>query len=322
MLELKDHTKLNILLATIRKEFTGKIGQETDGVLSKYEALFHPTFITNEEEREAVESLFWNQGSTDFSEDGFQGFIETVQAQPESVISDETKQKIREKFIRQDHSPKDGKALLEAIHEKDGNGSLVHHSLETAIVLDSGVSTYTDEAGRTVMSYPSFGDTPAHTEFVSADKASSGEHLTQKVNTSIVRRLVYNQFHGMIGLFGGAVSDGVTQGHYEEGTMRNVDRFVSCLLGKRNKSHIITTSEIHTLVDSLKALTHPLNGNEAEDLRDMKSLGIINEDDINWSQMEKAGTILRANNAFKLHAMQNASAPHRLLKDALTQPET
>lgn len=319
MLELKDQMNLQSLVAQIRLEFGEQIDPETNGVIENYEALFDPQFITDEGERKVVESLFWRQGKMDFSEEQFSGFIETIQKQPDTLISEATKEKIRERFSRKG-KPQNGSLLIKAIAQKDRTGKPVHNSLETAVKLDSGIMAYTNEQGETMFVYPDSGDA-THYSTHPAPALKSGENYSDHINTNIVRTLIAEEYNNLQGLLGGTTKEGVLQNHYEADTLNNTRRFITCLLGSHGSDDILNRNQKSTISTYLKAFSNPLNGNKGEDLQDMTELGIYQNGKINWKQMNLAGMILRENKGFKLQGMQDAVAPYRLLKQELQQRE-
>ena len=320
ILELKGTVDLQSAFQTLRLEFGDQIDEGTNAVFEKYEALFDPQFIEDEGERKVVESLFWKQNQT-FTEESFYSFIDTIEEQPNEVISEESKQKIRERFPRKTASPKTGAELIKVIQKTGKDGSFLHHSPDTAVMLDSGVSAYTREDGKFVLrySYHRSGRETTYTEINSFNRTP--QEYTQEINTNTVRDLIAHEFNNLQGLFGGGVSDNAYQSHFDQQTTRNANRFLSCILGKRPKENLLTHNEIQTLKDNLKAFANPLNSHKTEDLHDMTELGIFREGEINWRAMEQAGQILRKNKGFKAQAMQDPSAPYQLLKQQLQSPK-
>jgi hypothetical protein len=320
MLELKDQTDLQSLLTQIREEFGEQVDEETSAVLANYEALFDPQFITDEGERQAVETLFWQQANVEFSQTQFSSFIDTIEKQPDTVISQATKQKIRERFTPKKSTPKTGAQIIKAMKQKDEEGNPVYHSPETAVKQDSGVMAYTNENGKTVFIYPDLDDNLSYSAH-EAPATQSGELYGQHINTNIVRNLIAEEFNSLQGLLGGETTMGVLQDHYDGDTLKNTQRFITCLIGSQESGAILVTNQISTISTYLKAFSNPLNSNKSEDLQDMTELGIYQDGTINWKRMAQAGTILREHKGFKLQGMQDETAPYRLLKQELKRKE-
>lgn len=314
----KEGISLQQTLAALRLEFKGKIDEETDTVLAQFEALFSPELIPDEKERAAVETLFINQGFTEFTPVAFSGFLNTIYEQPDDVISAKTKARIKEQFKPKQKITTGGQ-LRRVTFSKNEDGEYEHGSPENALLLENGMRAYAQPNGQMAVSF----DTPDWSDMSNWIEINiydwTGERMAKRSNYWLLHTLVHKRFDGMNGLFGGKMNgDGWPEETRDE-AVENSARFLRCLVGRREPNHIIQSEDLTMLWSSMDAIVNPKNLSRTENLNDLRDLGILNGNRFNWERLKQAGQILRQNRWFRAQKMKDPVAPFLLLKKELAK---
>ncbi len=315
-----ERVSLKDSLAALRIEFKDNIDKETDAVLAQYEALFSPDLIPDVKERKAVESLFHAEGVSSFTPAVFSGFLDTIYEQSDEVISEETKERIRERFKKPKQRIETADELRREAFRKNDNGAFEYDSPENALALENGMSAYAHSNGQMAVTFESPGQSEVEWIYVKIHKTWVSERIARILNYTAVHREIYKSFDGLTGLFGGKKVGPAWPRERREEAMDKTERFVRCFIGPAMEPHqMLQVEHMHVLRSSLKTLVNPLNASASENLNDLRELGVLNGNHFNWSRLGIVGDILRENRYFRAQAIKNPTLPHQLLKEELAK---
>ena len=188
ILELKETEQpLHSTLSTLFQEFHGQLDEETLTVIRQFQELASPALIPDDTERQAVESLFYSNVGSDFSQNSFTSFVQVIYTQPDEVISKATKQAIEEKFQVPRNPIETGADLAKAIGETTPDGKPVYSSPETALEFRQGLKTY-QEKGKPVLAIE--GQSKAIPITLEPRVMENETLLTETANYALVRKLI------------------------------------------------------------------------------------------------------------------------------------
>lgn len=307
----KTKLPLRDVLNTLKQEFGESMDEETRVVIDNFQSLVSPSVIPDEQEREAVEILFATQSIKAFTPQSFTGFVETIYEV--DAISEETKQRIEEKFGIPRTPIKTGAELAEWTLKKDENGEYLHSSPETALEFRKGVKTHVDKQGNTLLTIA--GNARTEPMSISPERLKNGESLASLANYSLIRGVVFDEFSQMTNLFGGGAEDEL--GTPSESTMDDANTFARMLIGNRSPDSILSKSDLVTLRQALKALHDPNQSGETAVGSQLHDLGILNRGNLQWLKIEEIGKILRSNQNFRTFELAHSGNAHRLLTKEL-----
>ena len=303
-------------LKALRTEFKGQLDEETEAVLGRFESLFSEEVLPDKEERKAVETLFLSQGVTTFTAASFSGFVTTLYEQPNDVISEETKIRIEEKFNIPRQRIITGGQFAKAAFAKDEEGNYQHNSPENALRLENGMSSYVQPNGEAVVSFQS-----PHSEpkiiYVRSLETWFSEDAAKNINYGIIRDAVFDNLDQMTGLFGGSQEEHEWMKPERQESVEKANRFTRLLIGNREPNYILQYEDMPNIKSVLSTIADPRNQSEEENYADLRELGILNGEQLNWSRIKTIGLILRKNRYFRTQAIKNPVAPYILLKQEL-----
>lgn len=301
-------------LATLRTEFGEQMDEKASAVLANFEALVSPVTIPDKQEREAVELLVTSKFDGNLTTESFTGVVLSIYEQPDTVISQDTKDAIEEKFRIPREPIRTGEDLMKRVNMKDADGKPLYSSEETALEIRPDVHAYVLPSGEVRIVPRS--DLPASEIRMSPLDMRDHQRYVDYSNYSIVTAMVWDELDGLENLFG---DDRQSLVHRpSRSTMKKLNQFMESILDRNQPGTILSRQESWKLRAALSALNPKGSKTQGEAKKGLQDLGILNADNFQWHNINKVGRVLRENHFFQSFEMRKKGLANDKLRLALS----
>lgn len=301
-------------LATLRTEFGEQMDEKASSVLANFEALVSPVTIPDKQEREAVELLVTSKFDGNLTTESFTGVVLSIYEQPDTVISQDTKDAIEKKFRIPREPIRTGEDLMKRVNMKDADGKPLYSSEETALEIRPNVHAYVLPSGEVRIVPRS--DLPASEIRMSPLDMRDHQRYVDYSNYSIVTAMVWDELDGLENLFG---DDRQSLVHRpSRSTMKKLNQFMESILDRNQPGTILSRQESWKLRAALSALNPKGSKTQGEAKKGLQDLGLLNADNFQWHNINKVGRVLRENNFFQSFEMRKKGLANDKLRLALS----
>lgn len=304
---------LCFVLANLRDEFAGRIPEETALMLADFSELLSPETISAPKELRAIEAIFDVDVGSNLANASFHGFVLAIYRQPDSTVSEETKQRIEAKFEIPREPIRTGRELAVATLAKSEDGAFVHDSPENSLEFRPGLKTFVDRDGRASISIE--GSARTKPIQLSHEALQNGVAMAEIANFAITRRAIFDEFNQLTNLFGAGTEDAI--GTPSPESIRRANRFVTALIGSRPADAILSPEAQQSLRDALRALRPSPSSSEEQVRAELHKIGVLDSGDFAWTRVAEIGMVLRENSYFRSFENRAAGAANARLRLAL-----
>ena len=290
--------------------------EETQGVLDQFKTLFSPAILTDQKEREAMETVFSLRFDGVFSIASFTSFVTQVYNEPDTVISEETKQRIEREFKIPRQPIRTGEELVQVVLKTDESGEPIYQGEDNAVEYRSGLKAFADEHGQMNLLVENGARTLPVT--VPSTMMGNSEQIAHYANYTAIRQIIFEEMHQLTNLFGGGMESSLNTPDNQ--VIHRAQRFVDVLLpNPRQPGELIAPEDLHELRLAFRAMLPAEAESEADATSALEELGVTHNGDVQFARWEQVASVLRANDYFRAQNLRGRGFAYNALQEELAK---